>query len=288
MSVDITVVTVSWNAKYSLALLWESYQRYNQNYPAKLWVLDNGSTDGALEYAKRHADLVLLGNNTRNHGWCLTELIRRVETPYVLTMDNDAYFTQAGAIDLMMQHLTPDTLCVCPDRPSTLGKGNPYGHCHTIEWSPDVSCTLFRTEVIQSLCQHFHLGYYGDLVSERVYETSGLVWRVAKTIGMDSEELPELKDYYHHVGAMSALWILCPGYPDPSAIQKALSVKSPLPAAMAIYEGVQRELAQLRGVSPVDLDIAEPLARNVAEMIDLDWQPVEGTHVKLIPGAGRR
>lgn len=284
----VSVCVVSWNAAYSLALMWEAYQRLNPEYPAKLLVLDNGSTDGALEYAKRHADLVLLGDNTRNHGWALTELVRRAETAYVLTMDNDAFFTRPGGVDYMMECFTSGTLCVCPDRPHTLGKGLPYGAHRTIEWGPDISCALFRTDVIQRICKHFHFGYYGDLVSERVYETGGMVWRVGNVMGLDSVEPPRMSGYVRHVGSVSGLWAGCPKYPDPTAMEETLKVNPRFSVAFDAYDRIKRELAELRGMSVENLDAGEPTARNVAEVIDMEWEPVQGTHIKLIPGAGAR
>lgn len=284
----ISICVVSWQAAYSLSLLWEGYQRYNPDFPAKLLVLDNASTDGALEYAKRQADLVLLGNNTKNHGWGLTELVRRADTPYVLTMDNDAFFTRPGAVAYMMKHMSLNTLCVCPDRPHTAGKGRSYGHNGTIEWGPDISCALFRTDVIQRICEHFHFGYYGDLVSERVYETGGMVWRVGQVLGLDSVEPPNMGDYVRHVGNMSGLWVGCPKYPDPSEMEETLRINPAYSVAFEEYNRIKRELAEVRGVRVENLDSGEPPARNVAQVIDLDWKPPAGTHIKLIPGAGLR
>ncbi len=182
MNEQVTICTVSFSAKHALALLWEGYQFYNPDYPAKLAVLDNGSKDGALEYAERQADLLLLGNNSKVHGYGLAELIRRVDTPYLLTADNDMHFTRPGALSYMMEHMGPNTLCVCPERPGTAGKGVVYGPEQTVEWSPDISCALFRTEVIQKICEHFHLGYYADLTSGCVYETGGMAWRVGQAM----------------------------------------------------------------------------------------------------------
>lgn len=287
----ITVCVASWNAAYSLALMWESTLYYNPGHEFSLMVLDNGSWDGAKEYAERHADMLLLGNNTKNHGWALTECIRRVETEYLLTMDNDCFFLKHGAIDFMLERLTDKALCVCPERPCGAdGKGVPYGQNYTIEWSPNIACGLFRTSVIQNICRHFHLGYYGDLVSERVYETGGLVWRVGQAMGLDSVEPKELwNGYMRHEGAQSTLWAMCRNYPDPAEVEEAKRL-NPIIMGYAIngYERIKRELAGIRGCTVETLDEHEPPSKGPAQFEDLKWAPPQGTHVKLIPGAGVR
>ena len=285
---SLTICVASWNAKFSLALMLESARHYNPDYDISMVAVENGSWDGAREYAERHSKKLLLGDNSRNHGWCLTECIRRVDTEFTLTLDNDCFFMKPGALDLMFENLHEKAFCVCPERPSSAaGKGVPYGVAQTIEWSPNIACALFRTEVIQNICQHFHFGYFGDLTSERVYETGGLVWRVGQVLGLDSVEPPELwNNYILHEGALSTLFAMNPTYPDGETEEMRQNGCYVIGAAG--YERVKRELAELRGCSVEELDAHEPPSPGMAEVIDLNWTPPLGTHVKLIKGAGVR
>lgn len=254
----VTACCVSLNAKWNLALLMESYKHFNPEFPAKWFVYDNGSTDGALEYAKQHSDLLLLGNNVYTHGRCWTELIRRVNTEFILTVDNDLAFHAPGAMRFMFDRLHPNVYCVCPDRYGH-PKGEPFGADKVIEYSPNICCGLFRTEVLQNLCQEFDLGYYINYQTQKTYETGGLIWRVAKTHGLDSDERAELWQYCRHWGQMTTLFAMCPNYPSREGCDPRF-IKDPeiLDVMIARYEAVQGDLAAIRGCAYDELSITDP------------------------------
>jgi hypothetical protein len=206
---EVTLCCVSRNAVDALALMWESYNYYNPDHPALLYVHDNASTDGALEYAKEHAALVQEGDNTKNHGMWLSELVAQVKTPWVVTVDNDLSFRKFGGMQFAFDHLADDVYVVCPDRYGH-PKWEPFGPSGlNIMWrnaySPNICFGVFHTKVLQKCQQFFHLGWYVDHNTQQAFETGGVVWRVAETCGYHSEELPELWDYVFHHGQISCI-----------------------------------------------------------------------------------
>lgn len=288
MDEAITICTVSYNARYMLAAMWESYRKFNPDFPARLMVMDNGSVDGALDYATRHADLVLLGHNARNHGVCLTEVARRVQTPYLLVSDNDILWKRPGGMRKMMEHMGPKTWVVCPNR-SGVAKGEMIAPLHRIAYSPGIYVGLFRTEVFQTICRELDLGYYGEFNTGTVYETGGLAWLVARTHGLDSVELPELWDYVRHYGGVSRLWCHMPNYPSMAGANPNLEPAVRV-SYIEQYDGVKRDLANVRGCGMDDLDAHEPAPTARAVVEDTGWKlvPASDFHQFLLPGAGTR
>lgn len=283
----ISVCSVSWNAHYALALMRESAIHFNPEYDFKFLILDNGSTDGAREYADRHADLVLTSINCRSHGVCLTELGRRVETEYFICSDNDIAFTNPGGVKFMFDHMNPETTwVVCPSRPG-LAKDTPTTDELKIGYSPNICVGLFHTETFQKVCKELDLGYAGNFCDGSVWETGGLAWRVARTHGLDSVELPELWDYCFHFGNMSTLFHHMPNYPSREGIMPGEEIWR-LDLYEERYGRIKAALAEVRGCSVEDLDAHEPPGPNRAVIEKLDWDWVKIFHPFLTPGAGVR
>lgn len=283
---SLTCCVCSWNAKYALALMWESYCRFNADFPAKLMVLDNGSFDGANAYALRHADYVLIGDNTRNHGVGLTEMARRVETEYLLVSDNDIRSIASGGMAYLMSHMREDTWCVCPNRPG-MEKGDLIDPTRCIGYSPNICIGLFRTSTIQKICRTLDLGYAGDFTTGRVWETGGLAWHVAQTHGLDSVELPGAWEYFDHYGNMSQLWCHVPNYPS----EEGMNLTLPHWAKESYfqrYERVKTDLAAVRGCRVEELDAHEPPCKVEPIVEKLEWGRIEHYHPFLTYGAGVR
>lgn len=284
---NLQIVTVSWNAAYALALMWESAQKLNPGYDLSLAVVDNGSTDGALQYAERHTDLLLKSTNCRSHGVCLTELGRRVETEYFVVCDNDIVFTRSGAIDFMFEHMDEKTWVVCPTRPGAV-KGAPI-HDGTIGYSPNICVGLFHTETFQKVCRELDLGYAGNFTDGSVWETGGLAWRVARTHGLDSVELPELWQYCGHWGSVSQIWHHIPNYPSLEGLNPTLD-EGGKRSYLDRYERIKKSLAEIRGCRIEELDNHEPKSPNPLKptVETLSWEWIKLYHPFLTPGAGVR
>jgi GT2 family glycosyltransferase len=88
---DVTVVVVNWNGKKVLPVCLDALSR--QTWKSfRVVVVDNGSTDGSLECAARYDRGIELVRLPSNMGFCCANNIalRRIETPYVALLNNDA------------------------------------------------------------------------------------------------------------------------------------------------------------------------------------------------------
>lgn len=284
---EITIATVSWNAKYALALMRESAIRHNPDFNIRFAILDNGSTDGAREYAERHSDTLLLSNNSRSHGVCLTELGRRVQTEFFIASDNDIFFVKPGLIEYMMRFMDPKTTwVVCPTRPGR-EKDSPITDELKIGYSPNICVGLFHTATFQKVCRELDLGYAGDFTTGSTWETGGLAWRVARTHGLDSVEMPELWEYLEHWGNMSTMYHHVPNYPSYEGMMPHPDVWG-LDLYEERYGRVKSSLAKLRGCRVEDLDEHEPKSDREPEVVSLPWDWIKVYHPFLTPGAGVR
>lgn len=87
----VDVVMLTWNKLELTRRAIESYRRHVR-YPHRLICVDNGSTDGTLEYLRSAADLVVANSSNvgavraRNQGWAVSQ------SEYVLFSDNDVEF----------------------------------------------------------------------------------------------------------------------------------------------------------------------------------------------------
>ena len=88
----VDVVMPTWNKLDLTRRAIESYRRHVR-HPYRLICIDNGSTDGTLEYVRSAADLVIANSTNvgavraRNLGWVASS------APFVLFSDNDIEFT---------------------------------------------------------------------------------------------------------------------------------------------------------------------------------------------------
>ena len=230
MTPEVTMCVCSFNAWEALALCVESFRRHHAE-PVRLYVLDNGSTDGALEYARDVADLVLEQPAAISHGENLTALIERVETPYVLTVDNDIEF-HAPVLDRMRTALTEqDAYCACLSRQWALGTFDIYGVEMKAMWSPNIAVGLMDTAKVHRLMQWATFGYYMNEQRREHGETGAMIYRLAMASGYHLAELPDLWECLTHHGQISTLF----------------RQTTPDPALVARYEVVKDHLQKLRG-----------------------------------------
>ena len=243
MATDLTVCVVNYNAADAVALALESFRHCHPGLSYQVFAYDNGSTDGAAEYLESHCDLVLHGKNTQSHGYCLTELMKRVETPYALSLDNDVeihepiYGELWRAIQgysespVFAQHLV---YCACPPRlyDFTGAIADIYGEPWASQWSPDICVGLFDTELLHKILTDVTFGYYLDTDRKLFYETGGMVYRMAKAAGYQLVQLPALREKITHYGRVSTLW---------SGVSEA-----DRPHIERRYECIQRSLQLLR------------------------------------------
>jgi len=85
---DVSVVILNWNGLGLLPGCLESLRRCGD--PLELIVVDNGSTDGSLEYLRSQRDVVLIANAT-NTGYASGNNagIARAQSEFILLLNND-------------------------------------------------------------------------------------------------------------------------------------------------------------------------------------------------------
>jgi glycosyltransferase involved in cell wall biosynthesis len=89
----ITVCITSYNTLPFLQLAVRSLRRYCQSW-VKVWIWDNGSTDGSVEWGMANSDAIFFGSNTEHgHGGAMDAMGKQVLTDYVAFVDSDVEFT---------------------------------------------------------------------------------------------------------------------------------------------------------------------------------------------------
>lgn len=243
MGVDLTLVLSNYNALDAVALTLESFRYYHPDVEYMVYAIDNGSTDGAKEYLFHNADVVCHKDNSLPHGDNLSKLCSMVFTPYTMTLDNDMEF-KAPVYEKMKAYFDdPDVYLVCRDR----GEPKPFGYAdimgdgvqYECEWSPDISCGLYRTSQLQHLLQYVNLGYYMQRSTKQFFETGAMHYRMAMCKGWKLVQLPELNFDVHHYGQISCLWH-DPHYPNLDKSSESTRIRHER------YEIIRSRLAELR------------------------------------------
>jgi hypothetical protein len=208
---DVTVVCAVFNAREAVRLTFESFFRYNPP-GARVFVADNGSTDGALEELRRFAQLQLVTLEQRTallararaqrqvereesvlpvdsldpgsvglaeHGATLDWLVERVATPLVLVMDSDVEFLEHDCLPAMVDLLERDRL-------AALGPYEPGFHGYQPRLAPNL--LLLRTEVVRQL----HVSFRGDTLVSDPHERERWEQR-----GLAFEAVPSELAQYH-------------------------------------------------------------------------------------------
>ena len=88
-SLVATVVIPSYNAEADLEAVLEALEHQTVRDSFETLVVDNGSTDGSLEIAKRLADRTALVTDQQGSGPARTEGLRLTTTPLMLSLDSD-------------------------------------------------------------------------------------------------------------------------------------------------------------------------------------------------------
>lgn len=236
---QITAAVVSFQAADALALTIESFRKFH-GAGIDLWVYDNGSTDGAKEYAEAHADRVFYGDNQLAHGDCLSIMFNEVQTPYFLAMDNDLEFF-CRAVDAMQEAIEPeDVYCSCFTRLGEWGTAHVHGVEMQSMWSPNIALGLMKTDVVRKVHDTgLSFGNYTSYCRREYFETGGMVWRAAVAMGYRVAELPDLWHMVKHYGGASSYFL--PSTIDPN--QANPEYRSALGERYAV---ISERLAELR------------------------------------------
>lgn len=109
-SVCVSILTVNYNTLDFIKLLISKVYEY-ADMPFELIVVDNGSTDGSLEYLRNEnrVRLIEIGRNI-GHGPALDYAMIHVKTRYVVVMDSDAHPISDKWLSSMIAPLNSETL----------------------------------------------------------------------------------------------------------------------------------------------------------------------------------
>ena len=113
---DISIIIVNWNTKKflldCLASVYETVKRISM----EVWLVDNASTDGSVEAAKRFYPDVKIIQNTRNLGFAAANnrAFKRMCGRYAVLLNTDAVLTK-GALEAIYDFMdnTPDAGMAC-------------------------------------------------------------------------------------------------------------------------------------------------------------------------------
>jgi hypothetical protein len=106
----VTIFMVNANNCDALRLTIESLRKHTVYPSYKLWVADNCSTDGSLEYLRTLGDSVRIiqPSAPRQHWEWLDWAFHEVETPLWVGMDNDLYFLGSDWLSDMIRVMNAD------------------------------------------------------------------------------------------------------------------------------------------------------------------------------------
>ena len=124
----MTVVIVNWNSLDMLRTTLEAVRRFSPER-TRVIVVDNASTDGSVDWLRRHGvDSIMLGENI-GHGAALDRGVLAARTRYVVSLDVDAFPIVGGWLDCLVNMLEGGALVagarggevldrLTPDQPS--------------------------------------------------------------------------------------------------------------------------------------------------------------------------
>ena len=199
---EATVIVAVFNAVKPLELAVRSLFSYHPQ--AILWAWDNGSSDGAMEYAQKAASRMFYGDHHTEHGYALDEMAKQVQTEFTVTMDSDVEFTGA-AIDDAIAALRKNSrlFCVCLSTKESVGISSWFGYELVGQPRLDPAFAVFRTKQLQailsrvSFCLHFCFG------QKRLFDVGAMIYAVDPD-GVLQEN--GLWDKVIHYGGLSTLF----------------------------------------------------------------------------------
>lgn len=208
MSPEVTVGTVFCNGVHAVELLWRSYYFHNKGVPVKLWCWDNASTDGAAEYAAKHSAKLFRNPPRTSHQQGADSMAKECDTPFFLLLDFDVEFRgEFTERALEMLKFNPGALCV--SYPSgNPGKQFPVGNFGLMDGTKRINpcCTLFRSDKIKRILEHFTFGTYFNFGTKRqFFDVGAMIRQVAEVAGMEVLEPAWVGHAVHHFGQIGAL-----------------------------------------------------------------------------------
>ncbi len=250
MSRDVTVCTVAYNAAAAVELMWESY-RYRHRSVGPLFAHDNGSTDGAAEYLKTHADKFVQSVRNVGHGPALNDLCAVVTTPYTLVCDTDVEFFVPVVDRLIAELEVPGVGGVC--YPSAAGRATlgpcKFGVTDMLSLARiDPCCAMFRTADLQRWLRATAptgWGMHVEPAYRLLYDCGAVVRSALEADGFRLAQPAWLGADVRHWGGVTCMFVvdelpagqLLSVEPNPDTVQAARRDR---------YRQVKQQLAELK------------------------------------------
>ena len=139
----VTVLIVNFKTLGLIKRAVEAIREMTNKEDYEIIVFDNGSNDESLEYLRSCVgdDLQLVESSTNiGHGRALDKIVKLVRTPYIFTMDSDAYPIRADWISHYLSKMTDKVKCVGAKFNSNPGRD----HIH-------VSALMVETEAFKKV-----------------------------------------------------------------------------------------------------------------------------------------
>ena len=104
--VKLSVVILSWNSKKDLKICLSSIYKNMTLKEREIIVVDNGSTDGSVEFIKGNYPGVVLIRNKKNRGTTVArnQAFKVARGEYVMILDSDTK-VEPGAVDLLIKEM---------------------------------------------------------------------------------------------------------------------------------------------------------------------------------------
>ena len=105
-----TIISVNYNTKEWIKLLIEKVREFT-GVPYEFIIIDNGSSDGSVEYLEKQKDIILLKNDMNiGHGPALDYGFSFIRTRYAIVIDSDAHPIRADWINKLLSSLDNNCL----------------------------------------------------------------------------------------------------------------------------------------------------------------------------------
>ena len=113
MEKKVTILITTKNRLEDLSISLNKIQHIIDRPDVACIICNDGSTDATFDFLENHyAHLQLIHNSSsRGYLWCRNELLKRVETPYAVSLDDDAHFVSQNPISSIVHHFEENPKC---------------------------------------------------------------------------------------------------------------------------------------------------------------------------------
>lgn len=188
---DLTLIILNYNTQFWLKKTLETLNEFyleKTKYQIKTIVVDNGSTDGSVEFIKKEMKWVKLIETGQNLGFAggNNVALKKVTSRYVMLLNSDLEFREDSNLDILIEYMDkhPEAGVITPRIEFINGDIDPA--CHRGEPTPWASITYFlKLEKLfpqSRLFGQYHQ-WYKDLASHHQIDAcSGATFLIKKDI----------------------------------------------------------------------------------------------------------